>query len=60
MYERTSENRDYRSENRPLNFDDIFKNYGETFGVQPASPQEMLTKEETTIGKYQLAQTFLR
>ena len=32
-----SKNRDYLSENRPLNFNDIFQNYGETFGILPAS-----------------------
>ena len=32
-----SKNGDYLSENRPLNVNDIFQNYGETFGILPAS-----------------------
>ena len=32
-----SKNRDYLSENGPLNLHDIFQNYAETFGILPAS-----------------------
>ena len=64
VYEGTSENRDYLSENRPLNFNDIFtklrRNLWRSTNQSLGDLTKDLTKEETTLGKYQLAQTFLR